>query len=105
MRFIAPAMSFIAAGLRSVLVVSGARRLCESSRMLMELGFFIGFVVLDRELGKRSPVFAELFLLKYERERWAKIEIDPTVVEQWIASNASFPTMHLPLVAFPELVT
>jgi hypothetical protein len=58
MAFIAAAMSFVAEGVRSVRVSSGASRLCRSSIVFLELDFFIvSFVLVDVLLARSNTLF------------------------------------------------
>src|SRR5882762_4798990 len=57
MAFIAAAMSFVAEGVRSVRVSSGASRLCRSSIVFLELDFFIvSFVLVDVLLARSNTL-------------------------------------------------
>src|SRR4029453_69175 len=61
MAFMAAAMSFVAEGVRSVRVSSGASRLCRSSMVFLELDFFMVSFVLVDVLSPQSNTF---FLLR-----------------------------------------
>jgi hypothetical protein len=54
----AAAMSFVAEGVRSVRVSSGASRLCRSSMVFLELDFFMVSFVLVDVLSPRSNTFS-----------------------------------------------